>query len=997
MLDIRTVAVTIPTYERGGDDPTPSLTFGGARKGRARPFPYAMQDDIDIATMRFDASRQYRAVVLGNGLVEATVLPEMNGRLYSLRDLRTGRELFYRNRVVKPALVALRGAWISGGVEFNFPTLGHTVSTVSPVAYGIERSPDEVAVWVGDLDRATRQRWRVRLSLREGRAALDMRVELSNPNLWRERLYYWENAAVPVGDDLRFVCRCDWTVGAESRPFPWRDGVDVSLHTNNPNPCDHFGYRSHADFFGAHYSSRRQGTYHVAPRMEAPGQKYFTWGTREDNKIWEGYLTDADGQYVEIQSGILESQWFTGWLDPLQTVRTEGTWFGVADCGELTWANRRLGVAAQATPAGLAWDVHSVDVADTVAVIFRQGNETRELAVPLQPGRAVSLPGTTAAPCRVEIRDGRGRLLLAEDWSGAESRGLPGDRPAAPPVQWGMRGRSEPAVRVAEAEVKYHRWTLARQALANDVPAEAADRVRAEIALKTADWQTAWTLARGLAERDPQDHASHLLAMVAALGRLRDGEGGAYYEVYDHALVIRHDGRYAAAASLALGEACLLTQRPLAALAALAPVSGSREAEALRLAARRACGEPVAVEPLVQAALAGCGHDPVLADEAFLELVFVWWRAGCRECLDEALRLAPVPEQPMVRLLLGKCFPADRLSWEGVVVSRWEEARLLQGVADTAAGSYLLALWEAENDRAEAAMGRLTEVATGGLSAVRWLARAICADQAAQVAGNTAEAVGHLFAALAERPGDHRLLGRLDDLLRELHDVSRRRELWALAGAALRRRGDVVFRLARLALDEGRGAEAAAMLLAQRFSVYEGGTSIRRLYVDARLVAALDAMQAGERPAAAEHCRAVLDYPENLGAASYLGEHGRLARFLLGLLADTPATAEACWREVLARSGGTTAYTVGGEDTASKLREDERLAVWLSAERLGQAIPPAAEVEQPDSEAAYRTALLGSIRQGVRREDWERGALAQYPCSSLLRILVGLARVLHAG
>jgi hypothetical protein len=953
-----------------------------------------MQDDIDIATMRFDATRQYRAVVLGNGLVEATVLPEMNGRLYSLRDLRTGRELFYRNRVVKPALVALRGAWISGGVEFNFPTLGHTVSTVSPVAYGIERSQDEVAVWVGDLDRTTRQRWRVRMSLREGRAALDMRVELSNPNLWRERLYYWENAAVPVGDDLRFVCRCDWTVGAESRPFPWRDGLDVSLHPNNPNPCDHFGYRSHADFFGAHYLSRRQGTYHVVPRMEAPGQKYFTWGTREDNKIWEGYLTDADGQYVEIQSGILESQWFTGWLDPLQTVLSEGTWFGVADCGELTWANRRIGVAVLDTPGGIAWDVHSVDVAETVAVVFRRGDETRELSVPLQPGRAVSLPVTTAEPCRLEIRDARGRLLLAENWSGPESRGLAGDRPSEPPVQWGMRGRNQPAVRVAEAEVKYHRWALARQALTKDVPAMDADRIRAEIALKTADWQAAWTLARGLAERDPQDHASHQLAMVAALGRLRDGEGGAYYDVYDHALVIRHDGRYVSAASLALGEACLLSNRPLEALAALEQVCGCREAEVLRLAARRACGEPVAVDSLVLEALAGSDHDPNLADDAFLELVFGWWRAGCRECLEEALRLAPHPEHPIVRLLLGELSLGDRLSWEGVVFSRWEEARLLRGVAETATGSYLLALWEAENDRVDAAMNRLAEVATGDASSVRWLARAVCADYAAQVMGRTEEAVDDLVAALNDHAGDHRLLERLDDLLRELHDVVRRRELWAGAGEDLHRRGDVVFRLARLALDEGRGAEAAAMLLAQRFSVYEGGTTIRRLYVDARLVAALDAMQAGNCLAADEHCRAVLEYPENLGAASYLGEHGRLARFLLGLLADDPAIAEECWREVLARSGGTTAYTVGGEDTTSKLRDDERLAVWLSAKCLGQDVPPADVTDQPDSEVSYRAALVSAIRQGVRHEGWERKALADYPCSPVLRILVGLAKVL---
>lgn len=983
MLDIRTVALTIPTYERGPDDPCPALTFGGARPGRRLPFPYAMQDDIDIATMRFDPARQYQAVVLNNGLVEAIVLPAMNGRLYSLRDLRTGREVFYRNHVVKPALVALRGAWISGGVEFNFPTLGHTVSTVSPVSYGIERSDGEVAVWVGDLDRATRQRWRVRLSLREGRAAIDLRVELSNPNLWRERLYYWENAAVPVGDDLRFVCRCDWTVGAESRPFPWRDGQDVSLHVNNPNPCDHFGYRSHADFFGAHYADRRCGTYHVAPRLEAPGQKYFTWGTREDNKIWEGYLTDTDGQYVEIQSGILETQWFSGWLNPLQTIATEGTWFGTSDCGELTWANRRLGVAVQETPTGLAWDVHSVDVADEVTVVFRQDGQSRELTVPVQPGRAVSLPGTDAASCTMEIRDRQGQLLLAEEWHG--DRGLPAHRPAEPPIQWGMRARSEPAVRVAESELKYHRWETARQALAKDVPPDAADRVRAEIALKTADWQQAWALARGLTERDPEDHPAHLLAMVAALGKLRDGEQTAYYAVYDHALVIGNDGRYAAAASLAVGEACLLTNRVLAARTALeralAQAPDSQEAKLLLLAVRWACGETVDIPAAVAEAQ---------TDEAFLEMVFVWWRVGCLDCLQEALSLAPNPNHPTVRLLRGDGV-LDDLPMMGVVLSRWEEAELLRGT-NGATSEYLLAVWEAENDRVPAALARLEKVAGGEPSPVRWLAHAVCADYAAQVAGKPTEAVDHLVAALAERPDDHRLLGRLDDLLRSLQDVARRRDRWAGISAALRQRGDMVFRLARLALDEGRGAEAAAMLLAQRFSVYEGGTSIRRLYVDALLVAALDAMQADDPTSAEAHCRAVLEYPENLGAASYLGEHSRLARFLLGVLTQDATW----WRDVIARSGGTVAYTVGGEDTTSKLREDERLAVWLSAQQLGEnpdtpnVILP---VETPQDEGVFRRAIVDCIRSGNRRPAWEEMALGTYPCSSLLRILVGLAEV----
>ena len=188
MLRIEGTTLRIPTYFRGADDPFPPLTFSGAAKaGRQRPDPSHMQDDIDLPSLRFVPDAPHRVVRLSNGLLEALVLPDMNGRLYSLHDLRSGREIFYRNHVVKPALVALRGAWLSGGVEFNFPTRGHTVSTVWPVFHRLEECADEVAVVTGDVDRSTRQCWQVRLALRRDRAAIDVAAALTNPNLHPDR------------------------------------------------------------------------------------------------------------------------------------------------------------------------------------------------------------------------------------------------------------------------------------------------------------------------------------------------------------------------------------------------------------------------------------------------------------------------------------------------------------------------------------------------------------------------------------------------------------------------------------------------------------------------------------------------------------------------------------------------------------------------------------------------------------------------------------------
>ena len=104
----------------------------------------------------------------------------MGGRLYSLYDKVTKREVFYRNNVVKYGLVALRGAWISGGIEFNFPN-GHTTDTVSPVSFRLFQEPDGSAtVVVGDTDQVSEMHWEVALTLRPGQARLEQRVTLFN-------------------------------------------------------------------------------------------------------------------------------------------------------------------------------------------------------------------------------------------------------------------------------------------------------------------------------------------------------------------------------------------------------------------------------------------------------------------------------------------------------------------------------------------------------------------------------------------------------------------------------------------------------------------------------------------------------------------------------------------------------------------------------------------------------------------------------------------------
>jgi tetratricopeptide (TPR) repeat protein len=295
--------IQIPTYLLGSEDPNPPFQL----LNEHAIYPYTMLDDLTDDR----EPKTYRAIILENEYLRATMLPELGGRLYSLYDKVSRREVFYRNNSVKYGLVALRGAWISGGIEFNFPS-GHTTDTVSPVSSRLQTNPDGSAtVFVGDVDQVSEMYWDVALTLRPGAARLEQHVQLFNPTPVENLYWYWNNAAVRATDDARFIYPMRLAnPGSESdlRTFPeWR-GVDYSRYGSFRQPSELFGVQVHRNFFGVYYDNANYGTVHVADYREVTGKKFWTWGAAGDGTIWTELLTDSDGPYNEIQAGRFETQ-----------------------------------------------------------------------------------------------------------------------------------------------------------------------------------------------------------------------------------------------------------------------------------------------------------------------------------------------------------------------------------------------------------------------------------------------------------------------------------------------------------------------------------------------------------------------------------------------------------------------------------------------------------------------------------------------------------------
>jgi hypothetical protein len=81
--------------------------------GRVYPLPFVDR----IAETAIEQS--WEAVHIENPYLRLMVLPQIGGRIHVGLDKTNGYDFFYRQNVIKPALVGLAGPWISGGVEFT--------------------------------------------------------------------------------------------------------------------------------------------------------------------------------------------------------------------------------------------------------------------------------------------------------------------------------------------------------------------------------------------------------------------------------------------------------------------------------------------------------------------------------------------------------------------------------------------------------------------------------------------------------------------------------------------------------------------------------------------------------------------------------------------------------------------------------------------------------------------------------------------------------------
>ena len=349
-------SLVLPTYRLEPPELNPMFyeheSYQGAKK---KIYPYPFQDRVT----NIREKKTYKALYLENDYIRLSILPELGGRLFSAIDKTNDYEIFYHQHVIKPALIGMLGAWISGGIEWCV-FHHHRNSTYMPVDYTLAENADgSRTIWFGELERRHRMKWMIGITLYPDKSYIEATVRLFNRSAVPHSILYWANVAVHANDDYQvifppsvqvatFHSKNDfshWPVSNEVYRGVNYKGVDLSWWKNHPEPVSFFAWDLKEDFAGGYDHGKQAGVVHVGNHHIVSGAKLWEWSPGPRGRMWDKILTDADGPYAELMVGAYsDNQPDYSWIKPYEVKTFKQYWFPVRDIGGFKNANLNAAV-----------------------------------------------------------------------------------------------------------------------------------------------------------------------------------------------------------------------------------------------------------------------------------------------------------------------------------------------------------------------------------------------------------------------------------------------------------------------------------------------------------------------------------------------------------------------------------------------------------------------------------------------------------------------------
>lgn len=275
-------------------------------------FPYKTQDMYDRGT----EIKDYDSYVIENDYIRAVFMPDFGGKLWSLYDKVADRELLFSNKAVRPCNLAVRNAWLSGGIEWNCGYKGHGPFTCSRINTAITTLDDGTPVLrFYYYERIRCVVVQMDFYLPDDARYLCCRMRITNPGDEVVPMYWWSNVAAEEKDGDRVIVPADESYTApygyvEKIKIPVWKNIDVSYPASNLAANDFFWktrddrrryiFQADKDGYGLFQTS--------TDRLK--GRKLFVWGNSQGGHKWMNFLTadEETGRYDEIQCGLAYTQ-----------------------------------------------------------------------------------------------------------------------------------------------------------------------------------------------------------------------------------------------------------------------------------------------------------------------------------------------------------------------------------------------------------------------------------------------------------------------------------------------------------------------------------------------------------------------------------------------------------------------------------------------------------------------------------------------------------------
>lgn len=381
--------ITLPTYPTKAPDKNPIFNVHDeSQLAEKHIYPYPF---IEVGSA-VKADKTYKALILENEYLKICVTPEMGGRIYYALDKTNGYDIIYNNRVVKPALIGMIGAWTSGGTEWNTPH-HHRPTSFLPVDYTLcENADGSKTIWIGEYEKRSQTRWLVGLTLEPGKAYLKKEFKSLDVTPYQYPALFFSNNAVHANDNYQFIFPPDvetvnfhymseftkWPIlnqNYQSRDYT--KGEDLSWWNTAKQPVSFFVYKSDQDFLGGIDHGKKAGIVLVGDHQIFKGKKLWNWGKNELQRSWDEKLTDTDGAYAELMVGFYsDNQPDYNFLAPYETKYGTMYMYGIKNLNGMKEANKDFVANLELKDKTVLIEINATSVQNNLSVVLTSKGKT---------------------------------------------------------------------------------------------------------------------------------------------------------------------------------------------------------------------------------------------------------------------------------------------------------------------------------------------------------------------------------------------------------------------------------------------------------------------------------------------------------------------------------------------------------------------------------------------------------------------------------------------